>query len=266
MSENNDYYDDESNPTSPASSTQSGNPRLPNACPNATGKYSNKRYRTQMSSTQVRIMKSLFNDYNTPTMAECEMLGREIGLPKRVIQVWFQNARAKEKKGKVAMQKVLGSESDPNAPIPEDCKFCNFKYSHKYSVQDHIFTKGHIANVRLYLESMSKDNETNDFIAPPPLPGVSGSISADSTTHPQQQQQQQLQQAMNNNSHLQLLQMAGMQVSHTGCKEEPEENQETLFQQLYAMGNNANFGAQNQYMHHAMFGTNELPMAQLGKL
>ena len=40
-----------------------------------------------MSATQVKVMKSLFSDYKTPTMAECEMLGREIGLPKRVVQV-----------------------------------------------------------------------------------------------------------------------------------------------------------------------------------
>ena len=32
-------------------------------------------------------MKNIFADYKTPTMAECEMLGKEIGLPKRVIQV-----------------------------------------------------------------------------------------------------------------------------------------------------------------------------------
>ncbi|KAL3275717.1 hypothetical protein HHI36_020465 [Cryptolaemus montrouzieri] len=254
MSENNDFYDDESNPTSPASSTQSNSQRMSNS----GQKYANKRYRTQMSSVQVKIMKSLFGDYNTPTMAECEMLGREIGLPKRVVQVWFQNARAKEKKGKIALQKVLGPESESNPPIPEDCKFCNFKYSHKYSIQDHIFTKGHIANVRIYLENMSKENETNEFIAPPPIPGSSGSLPADSTTNPQQHQQHHHQQTLNNNTHLQLLQMAGMQVPNAAVKSEQEENQESLFQQLYAIGNNANYGVQNQYMHHAMFGANEL--------
>lgn len=31
-------------------------------------------------------MKNLFADYKTPTMAECEMLGHELGLAKRVIQ------------------------------------------------------------------------------------------------------------------------------------------------------------------------------------
>lgn len=43
-------------------------------------------------------MKSVFGDYKTPSMTECEALGREIGLHKRVVQVWFQNARAKERK------------------------------------------------------------------------------------------------------------------------------------------------------------------------
>ena len=47
----------------------------------------NKRYRTQMSSMQIRVMKSIFADYRTPTMSECEVLGREISLPRRVVQV-----------------------------------------------------------------------------------------------------------------------------------------------------------------------------------
>lgn len=109
MSETTEFLDDESGPASPASSTQSsrhggaasgisglgGGPPLSNA---GTGSGSGgqsgggKRYRTQMSATQVKVMKSLFSDYKTPTMAECEMLGREIGLPKRVVQVSNNNA------------------------------------------------------------------------------------------------------------------------------------------------------------------------------
>lgn len=103
MSETTEFLDDESGPASPASSTQSsrqgpasgstsntaGGPQVTNAG-QAGGNASQsggKRYRTQMSATQVKVMKSLFSDYKTPTMAECEMLGREIGLPKRVVQV-----------------------------------------------------------------------------------------------------------------------------------------------------------------------------------
>lgn len=59
-------------PCSPASSTQS---------------QQKKRYRTQMSHRQVNILKVLFGDYKTPSMIDCENIGREIGLAKRVVQV-----------------------------------------------------------------------------------------------------------------------------------------------------------------------------------
>lgn len=237
MSETTEFYDDESNPTSPASSTQSNQRQ--------SGSAANKRFRTQMTSVQVKVMKSLFGDYKTPTMAECEMLGREIGLPKRVVQVWFQNARAKEKKSKMALQKALGSNEPDTPQLPEDCKYCAFKYSHKYSIQDHIFTKSHIMNVKMHLENAaSKDSScANDGeFTVPPIPGASA--SADSTTTAPQNL---------NNTHLQILQMAGMQMTNSSKSE--EENQESLFQQLYALGNNSSYGVQNQYMH-PMFGAN----------
>ncbi|KAJ8677417.1 hypothetical protein QAD02_013204 [Eretmocerus hayati] len=99
MSETTEFLDDESSPTSPASSSQgsskfgmnnfmlTSNAIFSNA--NSSQSCGGKRYRTQMSTTQVKVMKSLFSDYKTPTMAECEMLGQEIGLPKRVVQVRF---------------------------------------------------------------------------------------------------------------------------------------------------------------------------------
>lgn len=237
MSETTEFLDDESNPTSPASSTQS-NQR------HSSGGTGTKRFRTQMSSVQVKVMKSLFFDYKTPTMAECEMLGREIGLPKRVVQVWFQNARAKEKKNKIALQKTLGGSENETTQMPEDCKYCSFKYSHKYSIQDHIFTKSHIMNVRMHFENSGKEGSEGEFTVPP---APAGSINADSTTTAPPQN-------LNNNTHMQILQMAGMQTP-TSSKVE-EENQDPFFQQLYSMGNNSSFGVQNQFFQQAMFGAN----------
>lgn len=121
-----------------------------------------------MTSLQVKVMRNLFAEYKTPTMSECEMLGKEIGLQKRVIQVWFQNARAKEKKSKLAYSKTFGgsAELDFSRP-PEECTLCNFKYSHKYTIQDHIFTRRHIENVKKFIHSQI-DTE-RDYIDPSAL-------------------------------------------------------------------------------------------------
>ena len=104
---------------------------------------SNKRYRTHLTPMQVYVMKALFNDYKTPSMAECDMLGNEIGLNKRVVQVWFQNARAKERK----CRSVTGDEDLPKTSS-ESCSLCGVDFNNgraKTTMQDHIFTKKHIS-------------------------------------------------------------------------------------------------------------------------
>ena len=109
------------------------------------------------------MMKSVFKLYKTPTMNECASLGHEIGLQKRVIQVWFQNARAKEKKAKLALQQATGAPDLPggsngdlivNPPLPDECAFCvGHKYiPNKQVLQDHIFTRSHLDNVKIAIE------------------------------------------------------------------------------------------------------------------
>ncbi|KRX86292.1 Zinc finger homeobox protein 3, partial [Trichinella pseudospiralis] len=103
-----------------------------------------KRFRTHLTPGQVKVMKYLFQDYKTPTMSECEMLGLEIGLHKRVVQVWFQNARAKERKAFFA-----GTvQNRPDVPASR-CTFCNTAYTSRQTVQDHVFTKQHIDRVKI---------------------------------------------------------------------------------------------------------------------
>ena len=65
----------------------SANHETPNGGAKETG---NKRFRTHMSNVQVKMMKNIFENYKTPTMPECLGLGNDIGLQKRVVQVWFQ--------------------------------------------------------------------------------------------------------------------------------------------------------------------------------
>lgn len=107
----------------------------------------NKRYRTNLTNLQIHTMKRIFNDYKTPTMAECELLGNAIGLQKRVVQVWFQNARAKEKKGRQSGS--CGSNtSEPADTVATHCSMCDVTYSHLSTLQDHIFSGKHINEIR----------------------------------------------------------------------------------------------------------------------
>ena len=120
----------------------------------------NKRFRTQMSGVQVKMMKAIFEAYKTPTMTECSTLGRDIGLQKRVVQVWFQNARAKEKRARLQLQQATGR--DPEHPLPpEHCVVCpGFSFGPRFAVQDHLFTKPHLENLKVALEQGRYDPES----------------------------------------------------------------------------------------------------------
>uniref|UniRef100_A0A1I7VYL9 Homeobox domain-containing protein n=1 Tax=Loa loa TaxID=7209 RepID=A0A1I7VYL9_LOALO len=126
--------------------------RYNSASPNAIGigcfgaqrsPASSKRYRTHLTPLQVHVMKSIFMSYKTPSMNECDLLGVEIGLHKRVVQVWFQNARAKERK----LRSHSGDEELLRCTSTR-CAMCGVSYDHHVTLHDHIFTTGHINHVK----------------------------------------------------------------------------------------------------------------------
>merc|ERR1719394_2015735 len=126
----------------------SANHETPNGGAKETG---NKRFRTHMSNVQVKMMKNIFENYKTPTMPECLGLGNDIGLQKRVVQVWFQNARAKEKKARLYLQQVTGQEPEMFTP-PRDCRWCGLQFPENFAIQEHIFQKSHLEKVKAAIE------------------------------------------------------------------------------------------------------------------
>lgn len=58
-----------------------------------------KRMRTSFKHHQLRVMKSYFEVNHNPDAKDLKNLSVRTGLSKRVLQVWFQNARAKYRRG-----------------------------------------------------------------------------------------------------------------------------------------------------------------------
>lgn len=146
----------------PSSEGNMGGPSTPgNFLDSNGGKDSsgNKRFRTHMSNVQVKLMKNIFENYKTPTMPECLGLGNDIGLQKRVVQVWFQNARAKEKKARLYLQQVTGQ--DPELPPPpRECRWCAVQFPENFAIQEHIFQKPHLEKVKSAIEQGLYDPES----------------------------------------------------------------------------------------------------------
>ena len=67
-----------------------------------------KRIRTSFKHTQLKIMKQYFNENHNPDAKDLKELALKTGLSKRVLQVWFQNARAKYRRSMMKEQEKGG--------------------------------------------------------------------------------------------------------------------------------------------------------------
>lgn len=76
----------------------------------------NKRPRTTISAKQLDVLKQAYNNSSKPPRHVREQLAAETNLDMRVVQVWFQNRRAKEKRLKKDAGRRWASASATNTP------------------------------------------------------------------------------------------------------------------------------------------------------
>lgn len=70
-----------------------------------------KRMRTSFKHHQLRTMKSYFAINQNPDAKDLKNLAQKTGLSKRVLQVWFQNARAKWRRNMLRQEQQAGGMS-----------------------------------------------------------------------------------------------------------------------------------------------------------
>ncbi|XP_028967752.1 LIM/homeobox protein Lhx9-like [Galendromus occidentalis] len=78
-----------------------------------SGQQRTKRMRTSFKHHQLRTMKTYFGINQNPDAKDLKQLAQKTGLSKRVLQVWFQNARAKWRRNNLR-------NHDPVAPMVTD--------------------------------------------------------------------------------------------------------------------------------------------------
>ncbi|XP_059489032.1 protein apterous-like isoform X2 [Neocloeon triangulifer] len=90
-----------------------------------------KRMRTSFKHHQLRTMKSYFAINHNPDAKDLKQLSQKTGLPKRVLQVWFQNARAKWRRMMIKQEgKIPSDKQGLDSPCGGDLQQSHLGHPH----------------------------------------------------------------------------------------------------------------------------------------
>lgn len=78
---------------------------------------SSRRPRTHLSCLQLSILQSCYETCAHPNAMECEAIGTELSLPLKVVQIWFQNTRAKEKRWRLQQEKMVRRQAQVRCDV-----------------------------------------------------------------------------------------------------------------------------------------------------
>ncbi|XP_013784573.2 LIM/homeobox protein Lhx9-like [Limulus polyphemus] len=84
-----------------------------NVLSHPNGQLRSKRIRTSFKHHQLRTMKSYFAINQNPDAKDLKQLAQKTDLSKRVLQVWFQNARAKWRRNNIKQQDQQSQHHSP---------------------------------------------------------------------------------------------------------------------------------------------------------
>lgn len=99
--------------------------------------------------------------------------------------MWFQNARAKDKKkrtGRITDDDTMTSRNESDTPTAEECTLCGVQYNENCTIQDHIFSSDHINKVKLLVKSCETnlsndcDGSSNDNVSSTSTPPTSDTM------------------------------------------------------------------------------------------
>lgn len=136
---------------------------------NCSSNCGERRHRTTLTAMQIQAMKSIFIHCRSPSHNELGILGNVLSLDMRVVQVWFQNQRAKLKKQERDMfyrEKPVFPEATPSIiELPKcdriHCLVCNQNLNPSISKQVHLFSNDHLIILMRYLVTKSNDMKLN---------------------------------------------------------------------------------------------------------
>lgn len=93
-----------------------------------------KRPRTTITAKQLETLRKAYNQSSKPSRHVREQLSQETGLDMRVIQVWFQNRRAKDKRMKKE-EEQQGATSPTTPTVGDDSRSLDDDHT-SYTVGD----------------------------------------------------------------------------------------------------------------------------------
>lgn len=93
------------------------------------------RVRTVLNEKQLQVLRTTYNANPRPDALLKERLVEMTGLSPRVIRVWFQNKRCKDKKRQILQKQMAQQEKVRCLPVKSDveiCYFLSFLYLHLF--------------------------------------------------------------------------------------------------------------------------------------